>query len=79
MAHPVFWPSKTFFYPVGNTSPVCLTDYLPPEQNANILLLGCGDARNILYTIYTNGPSSELAFIFIALIQADDARSQSTA
>ncbi|KAI0090446.1 hypothetical protein BDY19DRAFT_888350 [Irpex rosettiformis] len=55
MSHPVFWESKWFFYPIGNTSPVCLTEYLPPELDAAILLLGCGDARNVLYTIYASG------------------------
>jgi len=52
MSHPVLWPKKTFFYPIGNTSPVCLTQALAPEESANVLLLGCGDPRSILYTIY---------------------------
>ena len=41
-----------YFYPIGNTPAVCLTQNLPPEQNADILLLGCGDVRNILFTVY---------------------------
>ena len=41
-----------FFYPVGNTPPVFLTETLAPEEAAKILLLGCGDPRSILYTIY---------------------------
>ncbi|KAF2193568.1 hypothetical protein K469DRAFT_789378 [Zopfia rhizophila CBS 207.26] len=41
-----------WFYPVGNTPAVCLTQSLPPDQNASILLLGCGDIRNILFTTY---------------------------
>ncbi|EGO26732.1 hypothetical protein SERLADRAFT_436555 [Serpula lacrymans var. lacrymans S7.9] len=52
MAHPLVWPGKYFFYAIGNTSATCLTRDLPPEAPANILLLGCGDARNVLYTIY---------------------------
>ncbi|PPQ92791.1 hypothetical protein CVT25_003902 [Psilocybe cyanescens] len=52
MAHPVHWPKKFFFYPIGNTSPVCLTQELSPEQDANILLVGCGDCRSILYTVH---------------------------
>jgi hypothetical protein len=61
MSHPVLWPKTTFFYPIGNTAPVCLTRDLPPEQSANILLLGCGDPRNILYTIFagTKPPNGE--------------------
>ncbi|KAI0338023.1 hypothetical protein BDW22DRAFT_823484 [Trametopsis cervina] len=62
MAHPIFWPSKSFFYPIGNTPPVCLTEYLPPGQDADILLLGCGDARNILYTIYASNHDEQTEF-----------------
>ncbi|KAI0068615.1 hypothetical protein BV25DRAFT_1895833 [Artomyces pyxidatus] len=54
MAHTVYWP-KTFLYAVGNTVPVCLTQDIPPEQSASILLLGCGDPRNILFTLHTSG------------------------
>ncbi|KDQ10031.1 hypothetical protein BOTBODRAFT_190794 [Botryobasidium botryosum FD-172 SS1] len=53
MAHPLYWPGKYFFYPIGNTSAVCLTRDLAPEETANILLLGCGDPRNVLYTIFS--------------------------
>jgi hypothetical protein len=54
MSHPLLWPPKTFFYPVGNTSAVCLTQDLAPEQAADVLLLGCGDPRNILYTAFAD-------------------------
>lgn len=52
--------SIAYFYPVGNTPAVCLTQDIPPELDADILLLGCGDARNILHTIYADAGSSEL-------------------
>ncbi|KAH7926984.1 hypothetical protein BV22DRAFT_1032325 [Leucogyrophana mollusca] len=55
MAHPLVWPGKTFFYPIGNTSAVCLIEDLGPEEAANVLLLGCGDPRHILYTAYVSG------------------------
>ncbi|GJE85069.1 DUF4470 and zf-MYND domain-containing protein [Phanerochaete sordida] len=55
MAHTVFWPGKMFFYPIGNTSPVSLLQHVPPEDDADILLLGCGDPRNILYSLYASG------------------------
>ena len=54
MAHPVLWPKKTFFYPIGNTAPSCFTRDLAPEIGADVLLLGCGDPRSILYTIHSD-------------------------
>ncbi|KAJ2927552.1 hypothetical protein H1R20_g9535, partial [Candolleomyces eurysporus] len=59
MAHPLIWPSKYFFYAIGNTSAVSVTMDLSPEEPARILLLGCGDPRNILYTVFTEKPNSE--------------------
>ncbi len=53
MSHPATWPNA-FFYPIGNTPPVCLTQDLPPNIPADILLLGCGDPRNILYTCFAD-------------------------
>jgi hypothetical protein len=54
MTHPVLWRGKTFFYPIGNTSAVCLTQDLCPTEKADVLLLACGDPRHILYTVYAN-------------------------
>ncbi|KAK3333065.1 hypothetical protein B0T19DRAFT_381678 [Cercophora scortea] len=50
----------THFYPIGNTPAVCLTQCLPPEKQAKILLLGCGDARNILFTAFSDGTHRHL-------------------
>ncbi|KIK36901.1 hypothetical protein CY34DRAFT_810859 [Suillus luteus UH-Slu-Lm8-n1] len=61
MAHPVLWRGKTFFYPIGNTPAVCLTQDLCPTEKADVLLLGCGDPRHILYTVYTNNTGSQVA------------------
>jgi hypothetical protein len=52
-----------WFYPAGNTPAVCLTQSLPHEQDATILLLGCGDIRNILFTVYSGAGSSEYRLI----------------
>ncbi|KAF9448223.1 hypothetical protein P691DRAFT_781245 [Macrolepiota fuliginosa MF-IS2] len=67
MSHTAFWPKENFYYPIGNTPPVCLTDHLPPEVDAKILLLGCGDPRNILYTVNVDHgiPRNILLFTFI--------------
>lgn len=43
-----------YFYPLGNTPAVSLTQDLPPGEDADILLLGCGDARNILFTCFAD-------------------------
>lgn len=53
MAHALVWPTSHDFFPIGNTSAVSLTNDLPPDEPARVLQLGCGDPRNILFTIYT--------------------------
>jgi len=55
----VFWPGSILFYPIGQTSAVDLTDTLTPEEPANVLLLGCGDPRNILFTVHSQRHDSE--------------------
>ncbi|KAG8730434.1 hypothetical protein FRC11_006718, partial [Ceratobasidium sp. 423] len=54
MAHPLCWPSTPEFYPMGLDPAMSLTQDLSPEQSADILLLGCGDPRHILYTLSTD-------------------------
>lgn len=55
MASPIYWSSKPHFNPLSTSAPTCLTEYLPPEQDAHVLMLGCGDARSVLYTVYIDG------------------------
>jgi hypothetical protein len=64
MAHPQLWPTKTFFYPIGNTTAYSLVQDLRPDEDAKMLLLGCGDPRNILYTIYASGADSTKSKLF---------------
>ena len=52
MACPVVWWKTPFFYPIGDTPPICLTQDLAPEEKAQILLLGCSDPRSIFHTIH---------------------------
>ncbi|QRV73409.1 MYND Zn-finger protein [Ceratobasidium sp. AG-Ba] len=59
MSRPLCWRPREFFYPLGNTLPFCLTQYLSPDQDAAVLLLGCGDPRNILFTLYADASSTE--------------------
>lgn len=42
------------FYAIGNSPAVDLTRYLPQDVKADILLLGCGDVRHILFTAFVN-------------------------
>ena len=60
----VFWPGSTPFYPIGDTPAVDLTDTLTPEETAHVLLLGCGDSRNILFTVHSQRHDSELTTVF---------------
>lgn len=60
MLHPALINIVSFFYPLGNTPAVCLTQDLPRHQKANILFLGCGDVRNVLFTTYSDSGTSEL-------------------
>ncbi|KAF8205702.1 hypothetical protein K438DRAFT_519346 [Mycena galopus ATCC 62051] len=53
MAHPLFWPGKRYFYAFGNTSAVSLARDVTPDQDISLLLLGCGDPRNILFTLFS--------------------------
>ncbi|TFK43950.1 hypothetical protein BDQ12DRAFT_643771 [Crucibulum laeve] len=59
MAHPVLWPRKSFFYPIGNTSAVCLSQDHSPDEPLDILLLGCGDPRSILFTAHSELGSAD--------------------
>lgn len=58
MSHVLYWPGRIYFYPLGNTSAICLTEELPPERKAAVLFLGGGDPRNILYTVYADASLS---------------------
>jgi len=51
----------SYFYPVGNTPAVYLTEGLAWEQDADVLLLGCGDVRHVLFTLFSDGPKSKWA------------------
>ncbi|KAK1764035.1 hypothetical protein QBC33DRAFT_596390 [Phialemonium atrogriseum] len=43
------------FDPIGDTPAVCLTQGINPrDKHADILLLGCGDVRHILFTSHTD-------------------------
>ena len=41
------------FSPLGRVPAISLTQDLPCDLDADVLLLGCGNARNILFTIFS--------------------------
>jgi hypothetical protein len=49
--HPVSISAHNSFLPFSNAAATSLVEYLPPELQANCLLLGGGDVRKILYTL----------------------------
>ncbi|KAH9862746.1 hypothetical protein J1614_010839 [Plenodomus biglobosus] len=57
---PVHIIKSPWFHPTGSTPPVCLTQNLPPEQDAALLLLGCGDIGSILFTAYSEVVTTKL-------------------
>ncbi|KAF5392995.1 hypothetical protein D9757_001149 [Collybiopsis confluens] len=59
MSQPPYWLGRYFFYAIGNTPTISFTRDLPPRTPGHILLLGCGDPRNVLFTIFNEEPSSD--------------------
>ncbi|KAF1912843.1 hypothetical protein BDU57DRAFT_531995 [Ampelomyces quisqualis] len=55
---PVHLDILKFFYPIGNTPATCFTRNLAREERGDILLLGCGDVRNILFTLHSERNNS---------------------
>jgi hypothetical protein len=61
-ANPFVWANKGFFYPFGNTPAKSLLQHVPADQAcANLLLLGCGDPRHLLYSAYCNQKAGGMA------------------
>ncbi|KAK3377040.1 hypothetical protein B0T24DRAFT_665870 [Lasiosphaeria ovina] len=54
MLSPELQASTRPLYAVGNTPAISLTRCLPQGLDADVLLVGCGDVRHLLYTAYAN-------------------------
>ncbi|PFH63017.1 hypothetical protein XA68_10429 [Ophiocordyceps unilateralis] len=52
MLTPAVANHTSFLYALGNTPATSLTRGVPHGQKVDILSLGCGDVRNVLYTAY---------------------------
>ncbi|OLN81247.1 hypothetical protein CCHL11_07336 [Colletotrichum chlorophyti] len=76
MLTPTFLQMLRHYYPVGNTPSISLTQALPPGKDAKILLLGCGDLRNILFTAYNDGPKARNILLLTLII--DDTEGQNS-
>ena len=51
--HPLSIAICNSFHPLSNTPATSLTEYLPPKRQANGLIIGGGDPRKILFTLYS--------------------------
>lgn len=51
-----------FFFGFGGFPPVCLTDTLAPDEDADLLLLGGGDVRDLLYTLFVDEAHGRFRF-----------------
>ena len=70
----MFTPTRVqlnyWFYPTGNTPAVNLLRDIPPsdnkkEENVNLLLLACGDPRNLLFSLWCEqGHAVKRKYIF---------------
>ncbi|KAK6520052.1 hypothetical protein TWF506_000342 [Arthrobotrys conoides] len=63
MLQPTYFDPHRPFYPIGNSTAVNLAAHLPPEIDVDALLLGCGDVRNILFTLFTESGKGHTAGI----------------
>lgn len=61
MNHPTYVSPMQWFFPFGNTAAVSLSQDLPPGKSLIALLLGNGDPRNILFTLF-NDQNSRMQF-----------------
>lgn len=61
MVAPTHLLTASFLYAIGNTPAVNLTGPVPPDQDAHVLLLGCGDVRNVLFSVYMGAGKGALS------------------
>ncbi|KAJ9609426.1 hypothetical protein H2200_005753 [Cladophialophora chaetospira] len=57
MFGPTLSAQVSSFFLVGNTPAVDVLQSIPPNHNATALLLGCGDVRNVLFTVWSRPKS----------------------
>ena len=57
---------KYWFYPIGNTPAVDLRRHSPLSSRGrtSVLSLGCGDVRNVLFTLWTERATTDRSYTF---------------
>ncbi|KAK1041061.1 hypothetical protein LTR74_018643, partial [Friedmanniomyces endolithicus] len=57
---------RYWFYPIGNTPAVDLLRHSPLSSRGrtSVLSLGCGDVRNVLFTLWTERATTERSYTF---------------
>lgn len=65
----------TFSYAIGNTPAVSLTRAVPHGVPADVLVLGSGDLRNLLYTAYVDRGLGEYRIPDVGLVWLQGRRS----
>jgi hypothetical protein len=59
MQFPIYATPLTKFSPLRGLPAISLTQDLPPGLDADVLVLGCGDVRNILFTFWCEEDNGE--------------------
>jgi hypothetical protein len=54
MFYPIESTPLMHFSPLRHEPATSLTQHLPPRASAKCLLLGCGEPRNILFTVFND-------------------------
>ncbi|EER45679.1 conserved hypothetical protein [Histoplasma capsulatum var. duboisii H88] len=72
MASPVPLNLFPLLHAIGNTPAVCLTQDIPGDEPANLLLLGCGDVRHILFTSYMNSSSARNVLLLTLVVDNNE-------
>ncbi|KAK0248362.1 hypothetical protein LTS09_016480 [Friedmanniomyces endolithicus] len=57
---------KYWFYPIGNTPAIDLLRHSPLSAGGRttVLSLGCGDVRNVLFTLWNESPTADRSYTF---------------
>jgi Domain of unknown function (DUF4470) len=69
MLYPVDASARTDFSPIRFEPSTSFIQDIPPGKNVNCLLLGCGDPRNILFTLFGDEGSTGITLPSLSLME----------